>query len=84
MGFSAGTVGSGLVFPTMSASTLACVERERMGYAASLYNMVRNTGRQQVQSYLAQRFTPFTAYQDESGGSLDAWLRITACHRSTR
>jgi MFS transporter, DHA2 family, multidrug resistance protein len=37
-------VGSGLVFPTMSASTLACVERERMGYAASLYNMMRNTG----------------------------------------
>ena len=68
--------GSGLVFPTMSASTLACVERERMGYAASLYNMMRNTGaaigisfvtnllssRQQVhQAYLGQHFTPFTA-----------------------
>jgi MFS transporter, DHA2 family, multidrug resistance protein len=85
-------VGSGLVFPTMSASTLACVERERMGYAASLDNMVRNTGagigislvsnllislvsnllnsRQQVhQSYLAQRFTPFTAYQMSRAGA---------------
>jgi DHA2 family multidrug resistance protein len=70
--------GSGLVFPTMSASTLACVERERMGYAASLYNMMRNTGsaigislvtnlmstRQQIhQACLGQYFTPFTASQ---------------------
>ena len=37
-------IGLGLVFPTLSAATLACVERERMGYAASLYNMMRNTG----------------------------------------
>ena len=28
----------------MSAATLACVSKERMGYAASLYNMMRNTG----------------------------------------
>ena len=70
--------GSGFVFPTMSASTLACVERERMGYAASLYNMVRNTGaaigislvtnlmssRAQIhQAYLGMHFNPFTAYQ---------------------
>jgi len=70
-------VGSGFVFPTMSASTLACVERERMGYAASLYNMVRNTGaavgismvsnlmssREQIhQSYLGQHFNAFSAY----------------------
>jgi hypothetical protein len=37
-------LGSGLIFPAMSAATLACVEMERMGYAASLYNMMRNTG----------------------------------------
>src|SRR5208282_406860 len=37
-------VGMGLIFPTLSATTLSCVARERMGYAASLYNMVRNTG----------------------------------------
>src|SRR5271154_7252066 len=37
-------LGSGLIFPAMSAATLACVARERMGYAASLYNMMRNTG----------------------------------------
>ena len=76
-------VGSGLVFPTMSASTLACVERERMGYAASLYNMVRNTGaaigislvtnllssREQLhQSYLAEHFTAFNAWQMSQAG----------------
>ncbi|HUA36717.1 MAG TPA: DHA2 family efflux MFS transporter permease subunit [Candidatus Binataceae bacterium] len=71
-------LGSGLIFPTMSAATLSCVERERMGYAASLYNMMRNTGsaigislvtnmlnsRQQVhQSYLTEHFTIFDAWR---------------------
>ena len=71
-------VGSGLIFPTMSAATLACVERERMGYAASLYNMMRNTGsaigislvtnmlnsREQIhQSYLTEHFTIFDAWK---------------------
>jgi Major Facilitator Superfamily len=37
-------LGSGLIFPAMSAATLACVSKERMGYAPSLYNMMRNTG----------------------------------------
>ena len=71
-------VGGGLIFPTMSAATLACVERERMGYAASLYNMMRNTGsaigislvtnlmssREQIhQSRLVEHFTIFDAWQ---------------------
>jgi MFS transporter, DHA2 family, multidrug resistance protein len=71
-------LGSGLIFPTMSAATLACVERERMGYAASLYNMMRNTGsaigismvsnllnsREQIhQSYLVQHVTVFDAWR---------------------
>ncbi len=71
-------IGSGLIFPTMSAATLACVERERMGYAASLYNMMRNTGsaigislvsnmlnsRQQIhQSNLVQRVSIFDAWK---------------------
>jgi DHA2 family multidrug resistance protein len=70
--------GSGLIFPAMSASTLACVSKERMGYAASLYNMMRNTGsaigislvtnllnsREQLhQAYLGQHFTTFNAWQ---------------------
>ncbi len=45
-------VGLGLIFPTLSAATLSCVPRERMGYAASLYNMMRNTGAAVGISYL--------------------------------
>jgi len=37
-------LGMGMIFPTLSASSLAVVSRERIGYAASLYNMMRNTG----------------------------------------
>jgi DHA2 family multidrug resistance protein len=37
-------MGGGFIFPLLSAATLACVSHERMGYAASLYNMMRNTG----------------------------------------
>jgi len=74
-------VASGLIFPILSASALACVERERMGYAASLYNMTRNTGsaigislvtnllnsRLQVhQSYLGEHFTIFQAWNLDS------------------
>jgi len=73
----------GLIFPTMSASTLACVERERMGYAASLYNMMRNTGsaigisvvsnllvsRSQIhQVYLGQHFTTYDAWKMSNPG----------------
>ncbi len=36
--------GMGLTFPVVSAVSISCVERERMGFAASLYNMMRNTG----------------------------------------
>ncbi len=70
--------GLGLCFPILSAAALACVERERMGYAASLYNMMRNTGaaigiaymtnalirNQQIhQSYLVQHFSVFDAWR---------------------
>ncbi|MGH7988143.1 MAG: DHA2 family efflux MFS transporter permease subunit [Candidatus Binataceae bacterium] len=36
--------GMGLTFPIVSAISISVVPRERMGYAASLYNMMRNTG----------------------------------------
>jgi MFS transporter, DHA2 family, multidrug resistance protein len=36
--------GFGMVFPPTSAAAISCVARERMGYASSLYNMMRNTG----------------------------------------
>lgn len=71
-------IGGGLIFPTLSATTLSCVERERMGYAASLYNMMRNTGssigisivsnllasREQIhQAVLGQHFTVYEAWR---------------------
>jgi DHA2 family multidrug resistance protein len=78
-------LGSGLIFPAMSAATLACVSKERMGYAASLYNMMRNTGsaigislvtnmlnsREQThQAYLTQHFTTFDAWRTDRAGPL--------------
>lgn len=78
--------GSGLIFPAMSAATLACVSRERIGYASSLYNMMRNTGsaigislvtnmlntREQLhQSYLTEHVTAFQSWQlDQSAPML--------------
>src|SRR5260221_4690058 len=70
--------GFGMIFPNTSAAALACVSRERIGYAASLYNMLRNTGaaigiafmtnslisHQQVhQSHLAEHFSIFDAWR---------------------
>ncbi len=67
-------VGSGMIFPTLSAATLSCVARERVGFASSLYSMLRNNFaalavaylsttlviREQVhQNYLTQHYTVF-------------------------
>ncbi len=71
-------IGMGLIFPTLSATSLSCVSRERVGYAASLYSMMRNTGaaigisymttvlvnhQQTHQSYLVEHFTVFDAWK---------------------
>ncbi len=71
-------VGSGMIFPTLSAATLSCVARERVGYASSLYSMLRNNfaaisvaylsttliTREQVhQTYLSQHYTVFEAWR---------------------
>ncbi len=71
-------IGTGLVFPQLSAISLASVKRERMGYASSLFNMMRNTGaaigisfltslfinQQQIhQSRLAEHFSIFDAWR---------------------
>ena len=37
-------VGGGLLGPQLSAISMSTVPRERMGYASSLFNMMRNTG----------------------------------------
>jgi MFS transporter, DHA2 family, multidrug resistance protein len=71
-------IGMGLIFPTLSATAIASVPRERMGYAASLYNMVRNMGaavgisylttmlvnhEQTHQSYLVEHLSVFDAWR---------------------
>jgi MFS transporter, DHA2 family, multidrug resistance protein len=71
-------LGLGMCFPILSTAALTCIPREQMGYAASLYNMMRNTGaavgiayltnmlvrNQQVhQSYLVQHFSVFDAWR---------------------
>jgi MFS transporter, DHA2 family, multidrug resistance protein len=71
-------VGMGLVFPNLSASALSSIPREQMGYATSLFSMVRNVGgsigtsvlttilvrRQQVQqSYLVEHVSVFDAWR---------------------
>jgi len=70
--------GFGMIFPNTSAAALSCVGRERIGYAASLYNMLRNTGaaigiafmtnsllsrRQLHQSRLVEHFSVFDAWR---------------------
>jgi MFS transporter, DHA2 family, multidrug resistance protein len=77
-------LGMGLIFPTLSATTLSCVKRERMGYAASLYNMMRNAGaaigisymttalvtHEQIhQSYLVEHFSVFDAWKMSAAGA---------------
>jgi DHA2 family multidrug resistance protein len=72
------SLGYGLIFPNTSAAALSCVEAQRIGYASSLYNMVRNTGaaigiafmtnsllnREQVhQSRLVEHFSVFDAWR---------------------
>jgi DHA2 family multidrug resistance protein len=70
--------GLGLCFPILSAAALTCVPREKMGFASSLYNMMRNTGaaigiayltsmlvhNQNIhQTYLVQHFSVFDAWR---------------------
>jgi DHA2 family multidrug resistance protein len=77
-------LGMGLIFPTLSATTLSCVKRERIGYAASLYNLTRNAGaaigisymttalvnhEQTHQSYLVEHFSVFDAWKMSAAGA---------------
>jgi DHA2 family multidrug resistance protein len=70
--------GLGMSFPILSAAALTCVPRERVGFASSLYNMMRNNGaavgiayltsrlvhNQNIhQSYLVQHFSAFDAWR---------------------
>ena len=79
--------GFGTIFPPSSAAAISCVSHERMGYAASLYNMMRNTGaaigiawmtnvllshQQLHQSYLVEHFSTFDAWRFSNQGPLMA------------
>lgn len=70
--------GFGMIFPNTTAAALSCVPPERIGYASSLFNMLRNTGaaigiaymtnsllsQQQVhQSHLVEHLSVFDAWR---------------------
>jgi DHA2 family multidrug resistance protein len=77
-------IGTGLVFPGLSAAALSSMPRQRMGYAASLYAVTRNLGaaigtsylttmlirQQQVrQSYLVEHVSIFSLIRIPAMGS---------------
>jgi DHA2 family multidrug resistance protein len=78
------SLGFGMIFPNTSAAALTCVAPQRIGYASSLFNMLRNTGaavgiafmtntllsRQQVhQARLVEHFSIFDAWRLHSLGT---------------
>jgi DHA2 family multidrug resistance protein len=79
-------LGFGMSFPILSAAALSTVERERMGYATSLFNMLQQQGRaigiaymtnvlvrnQQIhQARLVEHFSIFDAWRlSNLGGQL--------------
>jgi len=78
-------VGAGMIFPSLSAATLSCVARERVGYASSLYSMLRNnfaaisvaflsttlvTHEQIHQTYLVQHYSVFEAWRMAGSGAM--------------
>jgi DHA2 family multidrug resistance protein len=77
-------LGFGMSFPILSAAALSTVERERMGYATSLFNMLQQQGRaigiaymtnvlvrnQQIhQARLVEHFSIFDAWRLSNNGS---------------
>lgn len=72
------SLGFGMIFPNTTAAALSCVPPQRIGYASSLFNMLRNTAaavgiafmtntllsRQQVhQARLVEHFSVFDAWR---------------------
>jgi MFS transporter, DHA2 family, multidrug resistance protein len=77
------SLGFGMIFPNTSAAALSCVPPHRIGYASSLFNMLRNTGaaigiafmtntllsRQQAhQARLVEHFSVFDAWRLHNAG----------------
>jgi DHA2 family multidrug resistance protein len=69
--------GLGIVFPILSAAALSCVARERMGFAASLYNMMRNNAAAVGIAYLTNKLVSLEqvhqAYLVGHFSVFDAW-----------
>jgi len=89
-------IGTGLVFPGLSAAALASMHRQKMQRAASLYSVTRNLGaaigtsylttllirRQQVnQSYLVEHITVFTLPHMQMPGGLNMGEEFAMGHK---
>jgi MFS transporter, DHA2 family, multidrug resistance protein len=90
-------IGTGLVFPGLSAAALASMHRQKMGRAASLYSVTRNLGaaigtsylttllirREQVnQSYLTEHVSAFTlSHMRMPGRSMSLAQQMAGGHR---
>jgi MFS transporter, DHA2 family, multidrug resistance protein len=69
--------GLGMCFPILSAAALGCVPRERVGFASSLYNMMRNNGAAIGIAFLTSRLVHngnvHQAYLVQHFSAFDAW-----------
>ena len=89
-------VGTGLIFPGLSAAALSSMEKFKMGRAASLYSVTRNLGaaigtsylttllihRQQInQSYLVEHVTVFTLPHMQMPGGLNMGNEFAMGHK---
>jgi DHA2 family multidrug resistance protein len=92
------SMGFGMIFPTISAAALSGIKPERMGYAASLYNMMRNTGaaigiaymtnslvrHQQVhQAILTEHFSVFDGWRLSTSGPMRSGGSLSFMHQLT-
>jgi len=71
------SLGLGMCFPVLSAAALSCVPRERVGFASSLYNMMRNNGAAIGIAFLTSRLIHNSnihqAYLVQHFSAFDAW-----------
>jgi len=89
-------VGTGLIFPSLSAAAFISMEKFKIGRAASLYSVTRNLGaaigtsylttllirREQVnQSYLVERITVFTLPHMQMPGGLNMGHEFAMGHK---
>ena len=89
-------IGTGLVFPGLSAAALSSMHRQKMQRAASLYSVTRNLGaaigtsylttllgrREQVnQSYLTEHVSAFTLSHLRMPGGMNLAQQVASGHR---